>query len=74
MAVTSVSGGNTNSIGNGTGADASKGASEKVVRNGHDKENNSANGTTTKPGSDGDTPASTNTIEIGANLNVSQLV
>ena len=73
MAVTSTSGGTTNTIANG--ADTVKGTSDKAIKNGHDKENNSANGSIVRPGNDSDviSTAPTNTIEIGANINVSDI-
>ena len=71
MAVTSANGGTTSTIGNGTGAESGKVTNDKAIKNGHDKENNSANCIIARPGSDGDVPASTNTIEIGENINVS---
>lgn len=70
MAVTSANGGTASSIGNGTGADSGKVTNDKAIKNGHDKENNSANCTIVRPGNDGDVPVSTNTIEIGENINV----
>ena len=76
MGVTSAPGGTTNSIGSGTGADAGKTISERANKNGHDKENNSTNGSTIRPGNEGDVAASTvstDTIEVGANINVSTL-
>ena len=74
MGVTSASGGTTSNIGNGTAADAGKSTSERATKNGHDKENNSTNGSAIRPGNEGDVAASmvsTDTIEIGANINVS---
>jgi hypothetical protein len=73
MAVTSANGGTASSIGNGTGADSGKVTNDKAIKNGHDKENNSANCTIVRPGNDGDVLVSTNTIEIGENINVSEL-
>ena len=73
MGVTSVSGGPTNNIGSGAGTDAGKTTSDRTIKNGHDKENNSTNGSIIKPGNEGDAAStvSTDTIEIGASFNVS---
>ena len=75
MGVTSASGGTTSNIGNGTG-DAGKSTSERALKNGHDKENNSTNGSAIRPGNEGDVASivSTDTIEIGANINVSNFI
>ena len=73
MGVTSASGGTTNNIGNVSGADVGKGASDKTTKNGHDKENIRSDNGVIEPikGEGNGMTVTGDTIEIGANLNVS---
>ena len=73
MGVTSGPGA-SGALDNGNKVDNSKASSDKGLKNGHDKENKSSNGSVIKSGGDGDANdvvTSTDTIEIGANINVS---
>lgn len=73
MGVNSASGGTTSTLENGPEADTGKVTNDKAIKNGHDKENNSANGSIVRLGNDGDCTsliASADTIEIGANINI----
>ena len=73
MGVNSAPGGATSSLGNVPVAESGKGTADKAMKNGHDKENSSANGSVARLGNDGECNSSltsANTIEIGANINV----
>ena len=75
MGVTSGPGGSS-TLDNGNKVDHSKVSGDKAIKNGHDKENKSSNGSVIKSGGDvdaNDVITSTDTIEIGANINVSNL-
>ena len=72
MVVTST-GSATSNFGDGVGAEVVKNATEKMTKNGHDKENVSTSNGAFKPGIESDVATSTvtrDTVEIGANLNV----
>ena len=70
MGVTAGSG----TVDNPNGIDPTKTTSDKAMKNGHDKENNSSNGSVIKSEADEESNTiikSKDTIEIGANINVS---
>jgi len=69
MGVTAGSG----TVDNPNGIDPTKTTSDKAMKNGHDKENNSSNGSVIKSEADEESNTiikSKDTIEIGANINV----
>ena len=73
MGVTTTPGGTANSSKNEQ--EAVKNTHEKMMKNGHDKENDSANRGVSRTGNDENddrSPSSSDNIEIGANMNVSK--
>ena len=73
MGVTTTPGGAANSSKNEQ--EAVKNTHEKMIKNGHDKENDSANRGVSRTGNDENddrSQSSSDNIEIGANMNVSK--